>query len=93
MTKDSMPVMFSSYKSEKYTTQNADTDKEPCWCCSNNTHIFNSQFKTLDKENNVSRERTSHMNALSGFDSYISDDKKRMFELERQVGYLIQDNK
>ena len=43
--------------------------------------------------NTSAREKSMQQNILGNYDSYIMDDKKKMYELERQVGYLIQDNK
>lgn len=87
MTKDSLPMMFSSYKSDKYETNKGESDREQCCCCSNNTYLY-SQFRTLDQ--NMSKEPISRI--CSNIDSYQTDDRKKLYELERQVGYLMQDN-
>jgi hypothetical protein len=84
LTKDSVPMMFSSYKSSA-------SEKDACCCCSNNTQIFSNNLRGV--EHNYSKERSIHQNTFNNFDSYIQDDKKKVFELERQMGYLIQDNK
>lgn len=79
--------MFSSYKS------NQTSEKEGSCCCSHTTFGLNSNFKLNDTNNISEKEKSLQQNILSNCDSYTIDDKKRIYELERQVNYLMEDNK
>ena len=57
------------------------------------TYGCSSNIRLTDMNNTSAREKSMQQNILGNYDSYIMDDKKKMYELERQVGYLIQDNK
>ena len=81
-------MTFSSFKSEKYEWGMNDG----CWSWSNNTQLFNSKFKSIEKENANSQERFASL--LKGnYESFTNDDKRKINELEIQSAYLLQENK
>lgn len=80
-------MTFSSFKSEKYEGIN-----DGCWSCSNNTQMFNSKFRSIEKENAQSQERFASL-IKGDYGSLTNEDKRRVNELEMKTAYLMQENK
>lgn len=81
-------MMISNYKS------NHTSDKESSCYCSNNTLAFNNNFKLTETQNSIpEKEKYIQGNTSNNYENYTLDDRKKVFELERQVSYLMEDNK
>lgn len=90
ITNEWMPMIFESYKSERkgdhLITEGSERDN--CWCCSN-SNILNSQFRTIDGS---TKGKVCHEFAVNPCESYLSNEKNKVFQLERQITQLMQEN-
>jgi len=82
--RESMPMLYDSYKTEVRDGQLISEGSERDYLCSRSSNILATRFKSV---NGIIREK------INDHDSYISDEKIKLFELERLVNTLTQDNK